>query len=576
MKKLLVYLRSYKKETVMAPLFKFLEAIFDLLVPLVIKQIIDVGIANSDKPYIVGMCAVLVLFAVVGLSCTLVAQYYAARAAVGFSTGLRRDLFAHIQKFSYAQTDTVGTSTLITRMTSDINQLQAAVNLTLRLFLRSPVIVLGAMIMAFTVNVRSALIFAVVIPLLSVVVFTIMIKSIPLFKRVQKNLDRVTGVTRENLTGVRVIRAFRKEEEEIERFRAANNDHNHIQNFVGKISALMNPLTLVLVNGGVICLLLSGAHLVEIGDMTQGDVVAMTNYMAQILVELIKFANTIFTVNKALACADRIEAVMETPAGMEIVPFEVEPENRSNAVVFRNAELTYEGNAEPSVSKINLTVPKGATVGIIGSTGSGKSSIVHLIPRFYDVTDGCVLVNGKDVRAYTPEELRDRIAIVPQKPILFRGTVRSNLLWGNESATDEELWAALEAAQAKEFIEQKEGGLDAEVAQGGRNFSGGQRQRLTIARALVRKAEILILDDSSSALDYATDAALRAALKKLPGEPTVFLISQRTSSIGHADMIMVLEDGRSVGIGTHDELLESCEVYREIYESQFRKGGEAQ
>ena len=576
MKKLLVYLRSYKKETVMAPLFKFLEAIFDLLVPLVIKQIIDVGIANSDKPYIVGMCAVLVLFAVVGLSCTLVAQYYAARAAVGFSTGLRRDLFAHIQKFSYAQTDTVGTSTLITRMTSDINQLQAAVNLTLRLFLRSPVIVLGAMIMAFTVNVRSALIFAVVIPLLSVVVFTIMIKSIPLFKRVQKNLDRVTGVTRENLTGVRVIRAFRKEEEELERFNAANNDHNHIQNFVGKISALMNPLTLLLVNGGVICLLLSGAHLVEIGDMTQGDVVAMTNYMAQILVELIKFANTIFTVNKALACADRIEAVMETPAGMEIVPSEVEPENSSNAVVFRNAELTYEGNAEPSVSNINLTVPKGATVGIIGSTGSGKSSIVHLIPRFYDVTDGCVLVNGKDVRAYTPEELRDRIAIVPQKPILFRGTVRSNLLWGNENATDEELWAALEAAQAKEFIKQKEGGLDAEVAQGGRNFSGGQRQRLTIARALVRKAEILILDDSSSALDYATDAALRAALKKLPGDPTVFLISQRTSSIGHADMIMVLEDGRSVGIGTHDELLENCEVYREIYESQFRKGGEEQ
>ena len=543
MKKLLVYLRSYKKETVMAPLFKFLEAIFDLLVPLVIKQIIDVGIANSDKPYIVGMCAVLVLFAVVGLSCTLVAQYYAARAAVGFSTGLRRDLFAHIQKFSYAQTDTVGTSTLITRMTSDINQLQAAVNLTLRLFLRSPVIVLGAMIMAFTVNVRSALIFAVVIPLLSVVVFTIMIKSIPLFKKVQKNLDRVTGVTRENLTGVRVIRAFRKEEEEIERFNAANNDHNHIQNFVGKISALMNPLTLLLVNGGVICLLLSGAHLVEIGDMTQGDVVAMTNYMAQILVELIKFANTIFTVNKALACADRIEAVMETPAGMEIVPSEVEPENSSNAVVFRNAELTYEGNAEPSVSNINLTVPKGATVGIIGSTGSGKSSIVHLIPRFYDVTDGCVLVNGKDVRAYTPEELRDRIAIVPQKPILFRGTVRSNLLWGNENATDEELWAALEAAQAKEFIEQKEGGLDAEVAQGGRNFSGGQRQRIGIARALYHNPEVLVLDEATSALDNDTEAAVMEAIDYLAGSKTLIIIAHRLSTIQNCNLIYKIENG---------------------------------
>lgn len=574
MKKLLVYLSSYKKETVLAPLFKFLEAIFDLLVPLVVKQIIDVGIANADKPYIVGMCAVLVGFAVVGLSCTLIAQYYAARAAVGFSTGLRRDLFAHIQKFSYAQTDTVGTSTLITRMTSDINQLQSAVNLVLRLFLRSPIIVLGAMIMAFTVNSRSALVFVIVIPLLSAVVFTIMIKSIPLFKKVQKNLDRVTGVTRENLTGVRVIRAFRKEDEEIQRFNEANEEHNRIQNFVGKISALMNPLTLVLVNGGVITLLLSGAQLVKIGNMTQGDVVAMTNYMAQILVELVKFANTIFTVNKALACADRIETVLETPAGMEVIESDPESANAHNAVVFRNVSMTYASNAAPSLSGIDLKVPKGATVGIIGSTGSGKSSVVHLIPRFYDATEGTVLVNGRDVRSYQPEELRDRIAIVPQKPVLFRGTVRSNLLWGNQNATDEELWAALEAAQAKDFIEQKEGGLNAEVAQGGRNFSGGQRQRLTIARALVRKAEILILDDSSSALDYATDAALRTALRNLPEHPTTFLISQRTSSIQHADMIMVLEDGHPVGIGTHEELLEHCEVYREIYESQFRKGGE--
>ena len=575
MKKLLVYLRSYKKEIVLAPLFKFLEAIFDLLVPIVVKLIIDVGIANADKPYIVGMCAILVGFAVVGLSCTLVAQYYAAKAAVGFSTGLRRDLFAHIQKLSYAATDTVGTSTLITRMTSDINQLQAAVNLTLRLFLRSPIIVLGAMVMAFTVDSRAALVFVVIIPLLSAVVFTIMIKSIPLFKKVQKNLDRVTGVTRENLTGVRVIRAFGKEDEEIARFNEANEAHNRIQNFVGKISALMNPITLVLVNGGVILLLLSGARFVQIGDMTQGDVVALTNYMAQILVELVKFANTIFTVNKALACGDRIEAVLETPAGMDVIERAPEAENEQFAVVFRNAGLTYAGNAAPSISGIDLSVPKGATVGIIGSTGSGKSSAVHLIPRFYDVTEGQVLVNGLDVRAWDTEALRDRIAIVPQKPVLFRGTVRSNLLWGNPNATDEELWAALEAAQAKEFVEQKEGGLDAEVAQGGRNFSGGQRQRLTIARALVRKAEILILDDSSSALDYATDAALRAALKELPEQPTVFLISQRTSSIGHADVILVLEDGHPVGIGTHEALLDSCEVYREIYESQFQKGGDA-
>ena len=575
MKKLWIYLRSYKKESVLAPLFKFLEAIFDLLVPLVVKQIIDVGIANADKPYIWGMCGILVSFALVGLGCTLVAQYYAARAAVGFSTGLRRDLFAHIQKFSYSQTDTVGTATLITRMTSDVNQLQAAVNLTLRLFLRSPIIVLGAMVMAFTVNVRSALVFVIVIPLLSVVVFTIMLKSIPLFKKVQKNLDRVTGITRENLTGVRVIRAFRKENDEIEAFHAANEDHNRFQNFVGTISALMNPLTLILVNGGVIALLLSGARLVEVGDMTQGEVVAMTNYMAQILVELIKFANTLITVNKALACADRVATVLDTPVGMETIKEDVsESMLAQSAVSFCHAGLTYARNAEPSLSEINLDVPRGATVGIIGSTGSGKSSVIQLIPRFYDTTEGRVLVNERDVRSYTQEELRDRIAIVPQKPILFRGTVRSNLLWGNQNATDEELWAALEAAQAKEFVKEKEGGLDATVAQGGRNFSGGQRQRLTIARALVRKAEILILDDSSSALDYATDAALRTALQQLPEHPTTFLISQRTASIQHADIIMVLEDGRSVGIGTHEELLSSCEVYREIYESQFQKGDE--
>ncbi len=572
MKKLLTYLRPYKKETVISPLFKLLEAVFDLLVPLIVKQIIDVGIANADKPYIFGMCAILIGFAAVGLVCSLIAQYFAAKAAVGFSTGLRRDLFSHIQKFSYAQTDTIGTSTLITRMTADVNQLQNAVNMTLRLFLRSPVIVLGAMILAFTVNVKSALVFVVIIPLLSVVVFTLMLKSIPLFKKVQQNLDRVTAVTRENLTGVRVIRAFRKEADEIERFQTANEEHNRTQNFVGKISALMNPVTLILVNLGIILLLLSGARLVNTGNMTQGDVVAMTNYMTQILVELIKFANTVFLVNKALACADRVNKVLETPAGMDVETEQQTSEPASDAVTFCNAGLTYAGNAEPSIHGIDLRVPRGSTVGIIGSTGSGKTSVVHLIPRFYDATEGKVLVNGRDVRSYPIEELRSRIAIVPQKPILFRGTVRSNLLWGNKNATDDDLWAALEAAQAKDFIEQKEGGLDAPVTQGGKNFSGGQRQRLTIARALVRKAEILILDDSSSALDYATDAALRTAISALPEAPTVFVISQRTASIQHADMILVLEDGHPVGIGTHSDLLNNCSVYREIYDSQFRKG----
>jgi ABC-type multidrug transport system fused ATPase/permease subunit len=559
----------------MAPLFKLLEAIFDLLVPIVVKQIIDVGIANGDKPYIWGRVAILVGFAVIGLTCALVAQYYAARAAVGFSTGLRRDLFAHIQKLSYAETDRAGTSTLITRMTADINQMQAGVNLTLRLFLRSPIIVLGAMVMAFTVNAKSALIFVLIIPLLSAVVFTIMIKSIPLFKKVQQNLDRVTGVTRENLTGVRVVRAFRKEQAEIDRFHAANEEHNRIQNFVGKVSALMNPLTLVLVNLGLILLILSGARLVDTGDMTQGDVIAMTNYMAQILVELVKFANTIFTVNKALACGHRIESVLDMPIGMKLASKEEYPDDTTDcAVRFAGVGLTYDGNAEPSLSGIDLEIKKGATVGIIGSTGSGKSSVVGLIPRFYDATVGNVYIGGEDVRTIPLRTLRDRIAVVPQKAVLFRGTVRSNLLWGNENATDDELWAALEAAQAKDFMLTKEGGLDAPVAQGGKNFSGGQRQRLTIARALVRKAEILILDDPSSALDYATDAALRQAVSSLKEHPTVFIISQRTASIRHADMILVLEDGEPVGIGKHDELLQSCDVYREIYDSQFQKGGE--
>ncbi|MBQ9806620.1 MAG: ABC transporter ATP-binding protein [Clostridia bacterium] len=573
MKRLLVYLKPYRKECVISPLFKLLEALFDLLVPLVVKDIIDVGIANADKPHIFLLCGVLAGFAVVGLTCALIAQYFAARAAVGFSTDVRRDLFAHIQKLSYAETDRIGISTLITRMTADINQLQSGVNMTLRLLLRSPIIVFGAMIMAFTVKWKSALVFVVIIPLLAAVVFSIMLKTIPLFKRVQGDLDRVTSVTRENLTGSRVIRAFRKENAEIEQFNTANEAHNRSQNFVGKISALMNPITLVLVNLGVILLLLSGGQLVQIGELTQGEVVALTNYMAQILVELVKFANTIFLVNKALASGNRVEAVFETPVGMQVRPANTEKQS-DDAVTFQGVSLTYQRNAEPSLSGLSFSVPKGATVGIIGSTGSGKSSVVHLISRFYDVTEGCVLVNGRDVRTQDTEELRAKIATVPQKPILFRGTVRSNLLWGNPDATDEELWSALEAAQAKEFVEQKDGGLDAPVTQNGKNFSGGQRQRLTIARALVRRAEILILDDSSSALDYATDATLRTALRSLPYKPTTFLISQRTSSIRHADLILVMEDGELVGQGTHDQLLESCEVYREIYESQFQKGGE--
>ena len=573
MKKLLKYLKPYTKESIISPLFKLLEAIFDLLVPLVVKEIIDVGIPKGDTAYIAGRFGILIAFAAIGLSCALIAQYFAAKAAVGFATGLRRDLFARVQGFSYEQTDRVGTSTLITRMTADVNQLQSGVNMTLRLFLRSPIIVFGAMIMAFTVDVQSAWIFVIIIPLLSAVVYSIMLGSIPLYRRVQANLDRVTGMTRETLTGVRVLRAFRKEKEEIARFSEANEDHFRIQNFVGRINALMNPLTLVLVNAGTVLLLWSGAVQVDIGNMTQGEVVAMTNYMAQILVELVKFANTIFLVNKALACAKRVEGVMELETGMEIKRSGTNEES-DDAITFRGVSLTYAGSSEPSLEGIDFSIKHGSTVGIIGSTGSGKSSLVNLIPRFYDATEGEVLVNGRDVRTYDTEALRSMIAIVPQKAVLFSGTVRSNLLWGNENATDEELWEALEMAQAKEFIMEKEGGLDAPVTQGGKNFSGGQRQRLTIARALVRKAPILILDDSSSALDYATDAALRTAIRRLPYEPTVLIISQRTASIGHADSILVLEDGQAVGIGTHEELLKTCEIYNEIYQSQFRKEGD--
>ena len=573
MKKLLKYLKPYTKECIISPLFKLLEAIFDLLVPLVVKTIIDDGIAAGDK-HVIGSCfGILVAFAAVGLTCSLIAQYFAARAAVGVSTDLRRDLFAHIGKFSYAQTDSVGTSTLITRLTGDVNQVQSAVNFTLRLLLRSPIIVLGAAAMAFLVDAKGAWVFAVVIPVLAVIIFSIMLKTTPLYARVQKNLDSVTGVVRENLLGVRVLRAFRKEEDEINRFSVANEEHNRVQNFAGRISALMNPLTLVVVNAGVIVLLASGAKLVRIGDMSQGDVVALTNYMAQILVELVKFAMTVFTVNKALASADRVQAIFDSPVGMETLDDDKTYGDADEAVRFENVSLTYAGDAEETLSGINFVAQRGETIGIIGSTGSGKTSLVNLIPRFYEATKGRVLINGRDVKSLDVDTLRESIATVPQKAVLFSGTVRSNLSWGKQNATDKEMWQALEWAQAKEFILQKNG-LDEPVSAGGKNFSGGQRQRLTIARALIRGAEILILDDSSSALDYATDAALRAALHTLPNSPTVFIISQRTSSIRHADLILVMEDGRLVDQGKHEELLSRCEVYREIHESQFKKGGE--
>lgn len=573
MRKLLKYVKPYTKECIISPLFKLLEAVFDLLVPLVVKTVIDDGIAVGDKGVIFACFGVLVGFAAVGLTCSLIAQYFAARAAVGVSTDLRRDLFAHIGKFSYAQTDGVGTSTLITRLTGDVNQVQSAVNFTLRLLLRSPIIVLGAATMAFLVDAKGAWVFAVAIPVLAIIVFAIMLKTNPIYKKVQKNLDTVTGVVRENLLGVRVLRAFRKEEDEIALFSAANEEHNRVQNFAGRISALMNPLTLVVVNAGVIVLLASGAKLVQIGDMSQGDVVALTNYMAQILVELVKFAMTVFTVTKALASADRVQAIFDTPVGMEALDDDTVYGNADDAVRFENVSLTYAGDAEETLSGISFAAPRGATVGIIGSTGSGKTSLVNLIPRFYEATTGRVLINGRDVRSLDTDALRDRIAIVPQKAVLFSGTVRSNLAWGKESATDEEMWQALELAQAKEFILQKSG-LDEPVSAGGKNFSGGQRQRLTIARALIRGAEILILDDSSSALDYATDAALRTALHTIPNSPTVFIISQRTSSIRHADLILVMEDGHLVDQGRHEDLLARCEVYREIHESQFKKGGE--
>ena len=571
MKKLLIYLKNYKKECVLAPLFKLLEASFELIVPLVMAAIIDRGIAVSDRPYIFKMGGVLVLLAAVGLTCSITAQYFAAKAAVGFATKLRYSLFSHIETLSFSEMDTVGSSTLITRITSDINQVQSGVNMVLRLFLRSPFIVFGAMIMAFTVNVKAALVFVVTIPLLSVVVFSVMLASIPLFKKVQSGLDQVLGHTRENLEGARVIRAFNKEEDEAREFNASNEFLTNMQLVVGRISTLMNPLTYIVINCAIIAVIWVGGKQVYGGIITQGEVVALVNYMSQILVELVKLANLIILINKAIACGNRIEEVLETKSSIVNAPSEVNAASDSeNAVVFSHVSMAYASTSEEALTDIDFTAKKGQTIGIIGGTGSGKSSVVNLIPRFYDVSKGSVLVNGRDVRDYDLTELRDKIGVVMQKAVLFQGTIAENLRWGKPDATDEELWHAIEVAQATDVVEGKEGKLDYMIEQGGRNLSGGQKQRLTIARAVVKDPDILILDDSASALDFATDARLRAALRNLKGNKTIFIVSQRTSSIKHADMILVLDDGKVVGKGTHDELLENCEVYHEIYMSQFK------
>lgn len=581
MKKLLVYLKDYKKESVLGPLFKLLEATFELIVPLVMAAIIDTGVATGDKSYIMKMCMVLVLLAVIGLTCSVTAQYFAAKAAVGFATKLRHALFAHIESLSFTEMDTVGTATLITRMTSDVNQVQNGVNLVLRLFLRSPFIVFGAMVMAFTIDVKAALVFVVTIPLLSIIVFGIMLISIPLYKKVQSALDKVLGITRENLTGSRVIRAFNKEDDEKVHFNENNDLLTRAQIYVGKISALMNPLTYVIINGAIVVLVWTGAVRVDNGYITQGEVVALINYMSQILVELVKLANLIININKSIACGNRIQSIFEMQpsitdgSGQKVDKVQTDTADRSEeaeyAVEFSHVGLTYAGAGDESLTDIDFKVKKGETIGIIGGTGSGKSSVVNLIPRFYDVTSGFIKVDGKDVKDYPLEELRGKIGTVLQKAVLFHGTIRENLKWGNPDATEEDLNRAITVAQAKEFVDNKEGRLDFEIEQGGKNLSGGQRQRLTIAHAVVKKPEILILDDSASALDFATDAALRKAIREMEGETTVFIVSQRAASIQHADRIVVLDDGKIVGLGTSEELLESCEVYQEIYNSQFKK-----
>lgn len=575
-----MYLKDYKKESILAPLFKLLEAFFELMVPLVMANIIDYGISNRNMGYIGKMGLLLLLLGVVGLASSITAQFFAAKAAVGVSTKLRQALFDHIEDLSFTDIDKAGTSTMITRMTSDVNQVQSGINMTLRLFLRSPIIVFGAMIMAFTIDVKCALIFVVAIPLLSVVVFGIILSTIPMYKKVQSRLDQVLGITRENLTGVRVIRAFHQEAKEEERFRENNEALSAMQIFVGKISACMNPVTYIIVNGAIIALIYTGAVQVNIGNLSQGEVVAIINYMNQILVELVKLANLIVTMTKALACADRVASVFDigadaTYVGAQNQKLADKVDKSAPFLDFKHVSLTYQGAGAPTLQDMNFTVNRGDTVGIIGGTGSGKTSLVNLIPGFYPATEGEILLEGRDIKTMSDEELRGRIGVVPQKAVLFKGTIRSNLQWGKPDATEEEMWKALELAQASEVVEGKDGKLDATVAQNGKNFSGGQRQRLTIARALVREPEILILDDSASALDYATDAKLRAALRTLEDKTTTFIVSQRASTIRHADKIIVLDDGEIAGVGTHDELLKDCTVYQEIYYSQYpeQRGG---
>ncbi len=587
MKHLLKYLKDYKKESVLGPLFKLLEASFELFVPLVMASIIDVGIAQGDTTHVLKMGGILVLLGAIGLTCALTAQYYAAKASVGFGTALRHDLFAHLQSFSYGEIDTIGTATMITRMTSDINQVQSGVNLFLRLFLRSPFIVVGAMVMAFTVNVRAAFTFVVTIPLLSIVVFGVMLVSIPLYKKVQRKLDAVTLKTRENLTGARVIRAFNRQEDEMADFDTASQDLMDIQLFVGKISGMLNPVTYIIVNVATLFLIWIGALEVFDGIITQGEVIALVNYMSQILVELVKLANLIINLTKSIACGNRISDIMAEESSLqeyntEWIDCGKQAENSNgiveeksgeaggveDKVVFEHVTFSYKNAAESSLTDISFWAKEGQTIGIIGGTGSGKSSLVNLISRFYEIEGGKIYVDGIETKDYSFEQLRGKIGIVPQKAVLFHGTIRDNMKWGKKDATDEQIWKALEIAQAKEFVEEKEDGLDTVILQDGKNLSGGQRQRLTIARALVGNPEILILDDSCSALDYATDAKLRKALSELEQKMTVFIVSQRTSSIRNADQIIVLEDGAMEGIGTHEELLESCEIYREIHESQ--------
>ena len=577
MKRMLVYLNGYKRESVVAPLFKMLEACFDLLVPLVMADIVNVGIAAGDSRYILARCGLLLLLAMVGLACSVTAQYFSAKAAVGYATALRHALFSHIQSLGFSEMDSIGASTLITRMTSDINLVQGGLNMFLRLFLRSPFVVLGAMVCAFTVNFKAALIFVVTVPALSVVVFSIMAATSPLYKTVQGKLDRVLGLTRENLSGVRVVRAFGKEASETARFEEANGLLTHLQLKVGHLSALTNPLTYVLINLAIVALLWTGTVEIDAGHMAPGDLIALVNYMNQILVELVKLANLIVQISKAWASAGRVQAVLDTRPGMAfpaVVTGQADERRAGEAVRFDHVGLTYAGAGAPSLTGITFTARQGETIGVIGGTGAGKSSLVSLIPRFYDASEGTVELFGRPAAAWPRELLRGRVATVMQKAQLFTGTIRSNLLWGKRDATDAELWAALETAQAADFVRAKPLGLDEPVEQGGRNFSGGQRQRLTIARALVARPDILILDDSASALDFATDAALRKAIAALPGDMTVFIVSQRAASLQHADRIIVLDDGHMVGCGSHLELLARCPVYQEIYESQFKKPSE--